>query len=65
MKKLIAFFVMIFNWIISLFKKEVTSEKAHKYSSNPIIPKHNNRKRGRGRHVQTTPEGRVIFHGAK
>jgi len=74
MKKIIAFFVFIYNWFISFFKrKEVIVEKEtltqklekRKESHSPrrqrIIPDHNNRKTTKGRFVQyiNVGEGRT------
>lgn len=80
MKNIIAFFVMIYNWFISLFKKEKKEKKTLKdlYDENfeksnskilnkiqKMIPSHNNRRNTRGRFTQYTPSGRAIYHGAK
>lgn len=77
MKNIIAFFVMIYNWFISLFKKEskpvkeTLAEKMEKSNSKilnkiqKMIPSHNNRRNTRGRFTQYTPSGRAIYHGAK
>ena len=78
MKKFIAFFVFIYKWFISLFKRKEKKttllekfEEAHKdvqqRFSHPVTPPHNNRKRTRGRHIQYMPVGegqfRAIYHG--
>ena len=77
MKKFIAFFVMIWNWIVSLFQNKKVVEAPFKealkevqnYVNHPVIPPHNNRKRTRGRYVQYMNVGagrtRPIYHGAK
>jgi hypothetical protein len=74
MKKFIAFFVMIYNWFISLFKtkEKIKPEKIStpeiKWTNRQEIPPHNNRKITRGRFVQyiNVGEGRTrsIYHGA-
>ena len=76
MKKFIAFFVMIYNWFISLFKKEEQIDveepkrQAPQYNK-PRVPSHNNRKSKRGRYTQYVDLGdgsgrkRPIYHFAK
>ena len=75
MKKFIAFFVFIYNWFISLFKREIEAptfveakKEVQQRFSHPVHAPHNNRsskrnKRGvRSRFTQYTPSGRPIFH---
>ena len=74
MKTIIAFFVMIYNWFISLFErseKEILIEplvEVPRYG-NPVTPSHNNRKTKKGRFVQYINVGfnrqRAIYHSAK
>ena len=78
MKKIIAFFVLIFTWFISLFtkkKKKKTLTELYEETgrdltpSNPQTSAHNNRKVKKGRHVQYINVGegkqRAIYHSAK
>ena len=75
MKKFITFFVMIYNWILSLFVKEEKktlseafseAKKTVTFGGNPSIAPHNNRKSNRGRFTQyINLEGggtRPIYH---
>ena len=78
MKKLITFFVFLYKWFISLFKREKKTTLIEKFEesqkevqqrySHPVTPPHNNRsskrnKRGvRSRYTQYTPSGHPIFH---
>jgi len=77
MKKFITFFVMIYNWFISLFKKEVEQidvkepERQAPQYNKPKVPSHNNRKSKKGRYTQYVDLGdgsgrkRPIYHFAK
>ena len=80
MKKIIAIFVMFFNWFVGLFKstvKEIEPEVEHvpvkkvkkeKYIGKRKHSQHNNRKNSKGRHVQYIEVNGVtkpIYHGAK
>ena len=77
MKKFITFFVMIYNWFVSLFKKEEEKtvikepERQAPQYSTPTVPSHNNRKSKKGRFVQYidlkdgSGRKRPIFHFAK
>ena len=71
MKKFITFFVMIYNWVLSLFVKEEKktfseAKKTVTFGGNPSIAPHNNRKSNRGRFTQyINLEGggtRPIYH---
>ena len=76
MKKIIAFFVLVYNWFISLFKtkkevikEEETSASMIKWQNKAKIPKHNNRKSKKRRFVQYINIGegkeRAIYHTSK
>ena len=80
MKKFITFFVMIYNWVLSLFVKEekktipeafVEAKKDVTFGNNPTVAPHNNRKNKRGRYTQyidmkdVSGRKRPIYHFAK
>lgn len=78
MKKIIASIVWLFTIIFEFFfkkekkvivKPQRTSAPMVRYSNQPIIPKHNNRKNTDGRYTQyiNMEDGsqRPVFHSAK
>ena len=76
MKKIIAFFMTVYSWFLSLFKKKesITFKEIEKKVdalkwSNPQTPDHNNRKVKKGRYVQYINTGygrqRAIYHSSK
>jgi hypothetical protein len=79
MKKIIAFFVSLWNFFFGkkAIKEPVKAEpktleeKMEERHPEPtkhnkkIVPGHNNRKKTKGRFFQIVPTGRVIYHYAK
>jgi hypothetical protein len=77
MKTIIRFFVTLWKWFISLFKREpekkVEPQKVStpeiQWTPNPVVPNHNNRRNTRGRFVQYVNVGegrqRAIYHSCK
>ena len=78
MKTIISFFVVIWNWIVRLFKsspkavvhsKHIPSSEVRKERvrrSGPMIPEHNNRRNTRGRFIRyiqlKNGTTRAIYH---